>query len=60
MSSQDAKKAAEQYIREQAKIMQKYGSSPKLHGERYREAVNDTKRTFELLSNASSSAKTAK
>ena len=55
MSSQDAKKAAEQYLRDQAKIMEKYGSSPKLQGDRYREAVNDTRRTFEMLSNAKNS-----
>lgn len=60
MSSQEAKKAAEQYIKDQAKIMEKYGSSPKLQGNRYREAVNNTTRTFEMLSNASASNKAAK
>jgi hypothetical protein len=54
MSSQDAKKAAEQYLRDQAKIMEKYGSAPKLQGDRYREAVNDTTRAFKALSNARS------
>ncbi|HET9285449.1 MAG TPA: hypothetical protein VFR24_26150 [Candidatus Angelobacter sp.] len=54
MSSQEAKKAAEQYLKDQAKIMEKYGSSPKLQGDRYREAVNSTTRTFQVLSNTRS------
>jgi len=38
MSGRDAKKLAEEYLKQQAKIMEKYGQAPKLHGERYREA----------------------
>jgi len=50
MSSRDAKKKAEQYLRDQAKIIGKYGIRPKLSGERYKEAVSHAKRTFEVLS----------
>jgi hypothetical protein len=49
MSARDAKKLAEEYLREQAKIMQKHGSAPKLHGERYRESVIDTQRQILTL-----------
>jgi hypothetical protein len=54
MSGRDAKKLAEEYLKQQAKIMEKYGQAPKLHGERYREAVIETKRTIQALSAARS------
>lgn len=44
MSAKDAKRLAEEYLKEQAKIMQKHGHAPKLRGERYRESVVDTQR----------------
>lgn len=49
MSPIDAKKKAEQYLRDQAKIIGRYGKAPKLHGDKYNEAVTDTERTFKLL-----------
>jgi hypothetical protein len=50
MSAGDAKKTAQQYLQDQAKIMQKYGSSPKLSGAKYQEAVSETQKTFQMLS----------
>lgn len=50
MASSAAKKKAEQYLRDQAKIISKYGNPPKLHGEKYKEALSQTQRTFEILS----------
>jgi hypothetical protein len=52
MSSKDAKRLAEEYLKEQAKIMEKHGSAPKLRGERYRESVVDTQRQILTLSAA--------
>jgi hypothetical protein len=52
MSANEAKKLAEEYLREQAKIMEKHGGAPKLHGQRYRESVTDTQRTIQTLSDA--------
>jgi hypothetical protein len=49
MSSNEAKRKAEQYLRDQAKIIGRYGKAPKLHGAKYDEAVTDTERTFKLL-----------
>ena len=49
MSSTDAKAKAVQYLKEQAKIIEKYGAAPKLRGEKYKAALIDTKRTFEVL-----------
>jgi hypothetical protein len=51
-STTDAKKKAEQYLRDQAEIIRKYGGVPKLRGEKYKEAVNDTTRTFKMLASA--------
>jgi hypothetical protein len=50
MSNKHAKKIAEQYLKEQATIIGKYGAAPKLSGDRYREALNDTQKTFQTLS----------
>ena len=50
MSTKQAKEIAEQYLREQAKIIAKYGSAPKLSGDRYREALSETQKTFQALS----------
>ena len=52
MSSKQAKQAAEEYLKEQAKIIGKYGAAPKLSGDRYREALNDTQRTFQTISDS--------
>ena len=54
MSSKDAKRLAEEYLKAQAKIMEKHGHAPKLHGERYRESVLDTQRQILTLSAARS------
>lgn len=50
MSRKDAKTLAQQYLKKQAQIIQKYGQAPKLHGDRYQEALTETKKTFEALS----------
>jgi hypothetical protein len=52
MSAKEAKKLAQEYIKEQARIMRKYGPAPKLSGERYQEAVHDTQRIIQTLSSA--------
>ena len=52
MTSTDAKKKAEQYLKDQAEIIRKYGGVAKLKGEKYKEAVNETTRTFEILASA--------
>jgi len=51
MSTKQAKQAAEQFLRDSAKIMGKYGEEPKLSGDRYREVLAATQRTFQSLSN---------
>jgi hypothetical protein len=50
MFNKQAKEIAEQYLREQAKIIGKYGHAPKLSGDRYREALSDTQKIFQALS----------
>ncbi len=50
MSSKQAKQTAERYLKEQAEIIKKYGGTPKLSGERYREALAETQKTFQALS----------
>jgi hypothetical protein len=52
VSSMNAQEKAERYLKDQAKIIKKYGGTAKLHGEKYKEAVSATKRTFQLMSNA--------
>jgi hypothetical protein len=49
MDTQSAKKKAEQYLREQAEIIRKYGGVAKLRGPKYKEAVSDTTRAFESI-----------
>ena len=50
MSSKEAKQFAERYLKEQAQIIAKYGQTPRLNGDRYKEALADTRKTFETLS----------
>jgi hypothetical protein len=50
MSPSEAKKNAEQFLRDQAAIIKKYGEAPKLSGEDYQAVLNDTTKTFESLS----------
>ena len=50
MSSKQAKQAAEQFLRDSAEIMGKYGQEPKLSGKRYEEVLAETQRTFQALS----------
>lgn len=49
MSKENLKKVAEQYIKDQFKIMAKHGKAPKLNQEQYREVVTSARRSFELL-----------
>jgi hypothetical protein len=57
MAPTEAKKMAENYLKAQAKIIAKYGSPPKLSGDRYRRAMNDTRRTFQTLTAAGTKGK---
>ena len=50
MSDSQAKQFATKYLKEQAQIIAKYGSAPKLSGERFKQAVTETQRTFQTLS----------
>jgi hypothetical protein len=50
MSAKEAKQVAEQFLREQAEIIGKYGEKPKLSGDGYKEALADTQRAFQSLS----------
>jgi hypothetical protein len=50
MSNKQAKEMAQQFLKEQAKIIGKYGTAPKLTGDRYQEALTETHRVFQSLS----------
>ena len=50
MSPSEAKKNAEQFLKDQAKIIKKYGEAPKLSGAGYKAALTETTRTFQSLS----------
>jgi hypothetical protein len=50
MSKDEAQQAATRYLRDQAEIMKKYGSAPKLSGKRYEESKTATTRAFQSLS----------
>lgn len=50
MSKKQAQETATKYLKDQAQIMKKYGSAPKLSGKRYEEAKTATTRTFQTLS----------
>ena len=52
MSRSEAKKNATQFLREQARIIGKYGKAPKLSGEKYQAALRGTAKTFQSLSTA--------
>jgi hypothetical protein len=53
MSDSQAKQIATKYLKEQAEIIAKYGSAPKLSGERFKQAVTETQRNFRELSKTS-------
>jgi hypothetical protein len=40
---------AENFIRDQLKIMEKHGSAPKLGTKEYRKLIDDTQKTFQAL-----------
>jgi hypothetical protein len=50
MSDSQAKQIATKYLKEQAEIIAKYGSAPKLSGERFKQAVAETQKNFKVLS----------
>lgn len=50
MSHQEATQAATRYLKEQAEIMKKYGSAPKLSGPQYQAAKTAVARTFRTIS----------
>jgi hypothetical protein len=53
MSTKQAKLAAEQFLKESAQIIGKYGQEPKLSGQRYERVLAETQKTFQALSAAS-------
>ena len=52
MSKTQATQAATNYLRDQAAIMGKYGTAPKLSGPNYTAAKEATTRTFQKISSA--------
>lgn len=52
MSNSEAKKNAKQFLKDQAAIIKKYGDAPKLAGQSYKAALQDTTKTFKSLSTA--------
>ncbi len=50
MTTKKATSLATRYLRDQAKIMKKYGETAKLSGKRYDSAVKNVARTFETMS----------
>jgi hypothetical protein len=52
MSAKQAKQAAKQFLRESAKIIGKYGEEPKLSGDRYKQVLAETQKTFQSISAA--------
>jgi hypothetical protein len=49
MATKESQQAAILYLQEQAKIISKYGDSPKLSGKRYNDAVKRIAETFESV-----------
>jgi hypothetical protein len=49
MATSEFKKLAQNYLRDQAAIIKKHGHTPKMSGQKFRSAMNDTKKTFENL-----------
>lgn len=60
MSNKEINHIAEQYLKEQAKIIGKYGDPPRLHGDKYREALAETKKAFTVISASRRSTDTQK
>ena len=52
MSADEARKNAVQFLKDQAAIMRKYGDTPKMRGDDYKAALNETAKKFESLSAA--------
>jgi len=50
MSEDQAAQTATRYLREQAEIMKKYGTGPKLSGPQYQAAKTAVTRTFKTIS----------
>jgi hypothetical protein len=53
------RKDAEAFIKDQLKIMGKFGSAPRLSAKRFQEAVAETQRSFESLQRQPAKAKAA-
>ena len=56
MSPKDAKKNAQEFLKNQAAIIKKYGGTPKLSGEAYRSALNEVAKTFTSLAQTAKKA----
>jgi hypothetical protein len=50
MATKDAEKLTTSYLKDQAKIMRKYGETPKLSGKIYEAAFKSIASTFETIS----------
>ena len=57
MAPSEAKKMAENYLKAQAKIIERYGDAPKLFGDKYKRVVSATQKTFANLRSASDKLK---
>ena len=49
----NTRQLAEQYIRDQIKIMEQHGDKPNLSEEKMKEAVSNAERTFETMKKCS-------
>jgi hypothetical protein len=49
MSNAQAEQAATRYLRDQAEIMKKYGTAPKLSGPNYQAAKTAVTKTFKTI-----------
>jgi len=50
MSNSEAAQAASRYLRDQAEIIKKYGTAPKLSGPQYQAAKTAVTKTFKTIS----------
>jgi hypothetical protein len=59
MAPGDVKKLAQSFLKDQAEIIKKHGNTPKLSGQNFKRAMNDTTKTFAALKAASAKFTTA-
>jgi hypothetical protein len=52
MATSETRKLAQDFLKDEAEIIRKYGHSPKMSGQKFQRVVNATKRTFDNLKTA--------